>query len=369
MINNKQTLVIKLGTSVLTGGSVYLDQERILKLVRQCVEQYKKNNHIIIVTSGAIAAGREHLGYLRLPETILSKQLFASVGQSYLIQLWEKSFSIYGIHIAQMLLTRSDIEDRERFLNARNTLKNLLDNRIIPIINENDVVATGEIKFGDNDNLSALVAILSNADKLLLLTDTEGLYTEDPFCNPNAKLITEVHNISNELKYIAGDSITGLGTGGMATKLQAAWIAGCSGIEVIIALGDDPNVIENVIQGHQVGTKFHCLKTPMKNRKRWIFGAPLSGEIIVDEGAALVIQKNGRSLLPKGIKRISGNFSRGEVVCILNLLGEDLAHGVTHYNSDALRLIAGHHSQEINQILGYKYGAVAVHRDDMIVSK
>ncbi|WGL99035.1 glutamate 5-kinase [Arsenophonus sp. aPb] len=369
MMNNSQTLVIKLGTSVLTGGSLCLNQARIVELVRQCAQQYEKGHHIVIVTSGAITAGRAHLGYPTLPETIASKQLLAAVGQSHLIQLWERLFSIYGIHIGQMLLTRADIEDRERFLNARDTLQALLDNRIIPVINENDAVATAEIKVGDNDNLSALVAILADADKLLLLTDIDGLHTADPRHNPNAQLITEVHDINDELRCIAGDSVSGLGTGGMATKLQAAGIAGRAGIEVIIAAGDKHNVIANVLEGQPVGTKFHRLKTPMENRKRWIFGAPLAGEIVVDEGAALAIQQKGSSLLPKGIKKISGNFSRGDVVRILNLLGNDLAHGVTHYNSDALRLIAGHHSQEINQILGYEYGAVAVHRDDMIVSK
>lgn len=182
-------------------------------------QQHEKGHHIIIVTSGAITAGRAHLGYPTLPETIASKQLLAAVGQSHLIQLWERLFSIYGIHIGQMLLTRADIEDRERFLNARDTLQALLDNRIIPVINENDAVATAEIKVGDNDNLSALVAILADADKLLLLTDIEGLYTADPRNNPNAQLITEVHDINDELRCMAGDSVTGLGTGGMATKL------------------------------------------------------------------------------------------------------------------------------------------------------
>ncbi|MGP1939371.1 MAG: glutamate 5-kinase [Arsenophonus sp. ET-DL9-MAG3] len=368
-MKNKQTLVIKLGTSVLTGGSLSLNQRCIIKLVRQCVEQYKKNHQIIIVTSGAIIAGQEHLGYPMLPNTIISKQLFAAVGQSHLIQLWARLFLIYGIHVGQMLLTRADIENRERFLNARNTLQNLLNNRIIPIINENDAVATTEIKVGDNDNLSALVAILADADKLLLLTDIEGLYTADPYHNSNAKLITEVYSINHELKYIAGDSTTYLGTGGMITKLQAASIAGQAGIEVIIAAGNKPNVIKKILNDQQVGTKFHCLKNPMKKRKQWIFGAPLAGNIIIDKGAALAIQKKSSSLLPKGIMRINGNFSRGDVVSILDLSGEDLAHGVTHYNSDALRLISKCHSREINQILGYEYGSVAIHRDDMIVSK
>ena len=183
--------------------------------------------------------------------------------------------------IGQMLLTRADIEDRERFLNARDTLQALLDNRIIPVINGNDAVATSEIKVGDNDNLSALAAILVDADKLLLLTDMEGLYTADPRHNPNAQLISEVHDINDELRCMTGDSVTGLSTGGMATKLQAAGIAGRAEIEVIIAAGNKPNVIADVLDGQPVGTKFHRLKTLMENRKRWIFGASLAGEIVV----------------------------------------------------------------------------------------
>lgn len=213
MMNNSQTLVVKLGTSVLTGGSRRLNQAHIVELVRQCAQQYEQGHRIIIVTSGAIAAGREHLNYPELPATIASKQLLAAVGQSRLIQLWERLFSIYGINIGQMLLTRADLEDRERFLNARDTLHALLDNGIIPVINENDAVATAEIKVGDNDNLSALAAILADADKLLLLTDIEGLYDADPRSNPQAKLLPEVYEINDQLRQMAGGSVSGLGTG------------------------------------------------------------------------------------------------------------------------------------------------------------
>ncbi len=368
VMSSSQTLVVKLGTSVLTGGSRRLDQSHIVELVRQCAKQHEKGHRIIIVTSGAIAAGREYLNYPDLPATIASKQLLAAVGQSALIQVWKQLFAIYGIHIGQMLLTRADIEDRERFLNARDTLHALLDNKIIPVINENDAVATAEIKVGDNDNLSALAAILGGADKLLLLTDIEGLYTADPRSNPDAKLIPEVFDINDELRQMAGDSVSGLGTGGMATKLQAATVAGRAGIDVVIAAGVKPDVISKVIDNEPVGTLFHGLKSPLETRKRWIFGAPVAGVIIVDNGAEKAIKQQGSSLLPKGIKEIKGDFSRGCVIRIQSLQGKDLAHGVAHYNSDALRLIAGHHSQEISQILGYEYGSVAVHRDDMIVS-
>ncbi|WP_226568374.1 glutamate 5-kinase [Mangrovibacter yixingensis] len=366
-MSNSQTLVVKLGTSVLTGGSRRLNRAHIVELVRQCAQLHSAGHRIVIVTSGAIAAGREHLGYPELPATIASKQLLAAVGQSRLIQLWEQLFSIYGIHVGQMLLTRADMEDRERFLNARDTLRALLDNRIVPVINENDAVVTSEIKVGDNDNLSALAAILAGADKLLLLTDQQGLFTADPRNNPTAELIKEVHGIDDTLRAIAGDSVSGLGTGGMSTKLQAADVAGRAGVEVVIAAGSKPGVISDVMEGISVGTRFHPLDTPLENRKRWIFGAPPAGEVTIDDGALNALEARGSSLLPKGIKEVTGNFSRGEVIRIRSLDGRDVAHGVTRYNSDALRRIAGHHSQQIDAILGYEYGPVAVHRDDMIV--
>ncbi|MGG2142477.1 glutamate 5-kinase [Symbiopectobacterium sp. RP] len=314
-MSGSQTLVVKLGTSVLTGGSRRLNRAHIVELVRQCAQQHTAGHRIVIVTSGAIGAGREHLGYPELPATIATKQLLAAVGQSRLIQLWEQLFSIYGIHIAQMLLTCADLEDRERFLNARDTLRALLDNRIVPLINENDAVATAEIKVGDNDNLLALAAILADADKLLLLTDQAGLFTADPRSNPEAELIRE-------------------------------------------------DVIGNV----SVGTRFHAVEAPLESRKHWIFGAPPAGEITIDDGALSAIVERGSSLLPKGIREVKGNFSRGEVIRVCTLSGRDLAHAVTRYNSDALSMIAGHHSQQIADILGYEYGPVAVHRDDMIIN-
>ncbi len=201
------------------------------------------------------------------------------MGQSRLIQLWEQLFSIYGIHVGQMLLTRADMEDRERFLNARDTLRALLDNSIVPVINENDAVATAEIKVGDNDNLSALAAILAGADKLLLLTDQPGLFTADPRSNPQAELIKDVYGIDDALRAIAGDSVSGLGTGGMGTKLQAADVACRAGIDTIIAAGNRPDVIGHAMAGLPVGTCFHAQESPLENRKRWIFGAPPAGEI------------------------------------------------------------------------------------------
>ena len=215
--------------------------------------------------------------------------------------------------------------------------------------------------------VAALAAILAGADKLLLLTDQQGLFTADPRTNPQAELIKDVHGIDDALRAIAGDSVSGLGTGGMGTKLQAADVACRAGIDTIIAAGSKPGVIGDVMEGISVGTRFHAQASPLENRKRWIFGAPPAGELTVDEGATAAILERGSSLLPKGIKSVTGNFSRGEVIRIRNLAGRDIAHGVSRYNSDALRRIAGHHSQQIDAILGYEYGPVAVHRDDMII--
>lgn len=366
--NKKQIIVVKLGTSVLTGGTNSLDRSKMLKLVQECAELHRCGHGVIVVTSGAVAAGREYLNYPDLPNKIASKQLFASVGQSQLLQLWEQLFSVYNIRIGQMLLTRADLEDKERFLNAQDVLKALLEHQIVPIINENDTVATAEIKVGDNDNLSALVAILAKADKLILLTDQLGLFTSDPRQDPNAILISEIDKIDEKLRALAGDSASGLGTGGMATKLQAAEMASRSGIEVIIAAGSRDNVIKDIIENNAVGTRFHPPKLPLCHRKQWLFGAPFAGKLFLDDGAASALIHSGCSLLPKGISRLEGNFSRGEVLLLCNSKGVHIAKGVSRYNSDALQLIIGYHSQDILSILGYEYGAVVVHRDDMIIN-
>ncbi|CAD6506858.1 Glutamate 5-kinase [Candidatus Profftia tarda] len=259
-MNSNKTLVVKLGTSVLTGGSCCLNRSNMVKLVSQFAQQHSAGHRIVIVSSGAIAAGRQDLGYPKLPQIISSKQLLASVGQIVLIKLWKELFSFHGIHIGQMLLTRADLENGESFRNAHDTLYALMKNRIIPIINENDAIATAEIKVGDNDNLSAFVAILAKAHKLLLLTDQDGLLTADPRKHTNAELIQEVKRIDDNLRSIAGNTISVLGTGGMTTKLQAADIACRNGIDVIIAAGSKPDVIKDVINNVSVGTYFHAIK-------------------------------------------------------------------------------------------------------------
>ncbi|WP_439333121.1 glutamate 5-kinase [Vibrio sinensis] len=363
-----QTVVVKLGTSVLTGGTLALNRAHMVELARQCAELKKQGHSVVIVSSGAIAAGREHLGYPALPNSMASKQLLAAVGQSQLIQTWESLFAIYGIKIGQILLTRADLEDRERFLNARDTVNALIEHGIIPIVNENDAVATNEIKVGDNDNLSALVGILCGAEKLLLLTDQKGLFTADPRKDPNAELIKEVRTIDDTLRKIAGGSGTTLGTGGMATKLQAADIARRAGIEVIIAAGSAPDVIFDALSSEPQGTRFLPCSEALENRKRWILAGPAAaGDIVIDDGAVNAVIGKGSSLLAKGVTLVRGEFSRGGVVRVTDAHGKLIARGISSYSSQDLSKIIGKHSKDIVAILGYDYGSEVIHRDDMVV--
>ena len=294
--------------------------------------------------------------------------MLAAVGQSRLMLEWERFFEIYNIHVGQILLTRADVEDRRRFLNARDTMQSLLEQRIVPVVNENDAVATAEIKVGDNDNLSALVVLLAEADLLLLLTDQPGLFTADPRIDPEAKLIPEVVAIDETLRSLAGDSLSGLGIGGMITKLQAADVARRSGAEVVIAAGRTPNVIQRIASGEAVGTHFPALETPLESRKRWIFAGPTpSGLLLIDDGAVQALRKKGRSLLPAGIIAVEGAFQRVDTVSIVQSSRDELARGIARYNHQELRQILGCHSDEISGRLGYAYGPVAVHRNDLIL--
>jgi glutamate 5-kinase len=363
-----QRIVIKLGTSVLTGGTPQINRPHLVELIRQCATLYDQGKDVLICTSGAIAAGRERLNFPNLPDTVNNKQMLAAVGQSRLMLIWESFFEIFGIHVGQILLTRGDTEHRRRFLNAQDTIQTLLAQRIIPIVNENDAVATEEIKVGDNDNLSALVAVLAEADLLLLLTDQPGLYTADPRIHPDAQLIPEVRTIDETLRRLAGGSVSGLGVGGMTTKLHAADVARRAGTDVVIASGQAPNVILRAVAGDQVGTRFPALETPLESRKRWIFAGPKPpGRVVVDDGAAKALCGNGRSLLPAGITQVEGRFERGDTISILNQAGSELARGIARYTSEDLERIRGCHSDEITTKLGYNRGPVAVHRNDMIL--
>ena len=360
-------IVVKIGTSVLTGGTPRLDRAHMVELVRQCASAHA-DHEIIICSSGAIAAGREKLDFPELPSTVTSKQLLAAVGQTRLIRTWENFFRIYDIHVGQVLLTRADVHDRNRFLNARDTLFAMIENRIIPVINENDAVATAEIKVGDNDNLSALVVALTEADVLIMLTDQAGLFTADPRTNPDAELIREIDVIDESVQSIAGGSVTGLGVGGMATKLQAADIARRSGADVIIASGTTPNIITRILEGDLEGTRFPAIKNPLERRKRWILaGAKPNGAITVNADAAAKLLSNGESVLPSNIVNIEGHFERGDTVRLLSDNGNELGRGVTSYDAAELTRIMGSPPDTISAMLGYTYGTAAIHRDDLVL--
>ncbi len=359
-------LVIKFGTSVLTAGTARLNAPRMVDLARQCASLHHEGHEVVLCSSGAIAAGRARLGFPDLSETVGSKQMLAAVGQSRLMRRWEQFFDIYGVDVGQILLTHGDVESRPRFLNAQDTFRALLAHRVIPIVNENDAVATEEIKIGDNDNLSALVALLVGAELLVILTDQAGLYTADPRRDPDAVLIHEVEQIDATLRALAGGRGTALGTGGMVTKLQAAALACRAGTEVVIADGGERDVLRRIVAGERVGTRFRASGTPLENRKRWILaGVVNSGGIWVDAGAAEALRRGG-SLLPAGIVRVEGTFARGDTVPIRLAGGDEVARGIVRYGAAALRRIAGHRLDEVERLLGYTYGT-AVHRNDMIL--
>ncbi|OOH91791.1 glutamate 5-kinase [Pasteurellaceae bacterium 15-036681] len=363
----QKTIVVKFGTSTLTHGSNSLSRPHMLEFVKQIAALHQQGFRIIVVSSGAAAAGRNYLGHPELPKTLANKQMFAAVGQSQLIQTWESLFSIYNIRIGQMLITRADIENKDHFLNARDTLSALLDNGIIPIFNENDAVATAEFRIGDNDNLSALVAILAQAEQLYLLTDQEGLFDSDPRNNPQAKRLPVVEKITPEIRQMAGGSGTTLGTGGMMTKIIAADIATRSGVETLIAQGERPNVIVDLALGSEIGTKFLAQHDKVEGRKQWLFGAPPAGSITIDQGAENALLNQHKSLLPAGITNVENKFARGEVIKIFNQEGKAIALGIARYNSDALGQLKGRKSSEIESLIGYEFGSVAIHRDEMVV--
>jgi glutamate 5-kinase len=322
---------------------------------------------VALVSSGAIVAGREALKIGRNGKDIPFKQVLAAVGQAKLMQKWDELFSSEGIIVAQTLLTRGDLADRQGYLNARNTLLALLEREVVPIINENDVVATEEIKIGDNDNLSALVANLIDADLLILLTDQAGLFTADPRKHATATLIAEVPVISDEIIALAAGAGTIRGTGGMVTKVQAARLATESGVTVLVAGGTTDNVLVRAANGEAIGTRFPSSRTRVESRKRWILSG-LAGKAAahIDEGAAAAL-KRGRSLLPAGIVNVKGPFDRGDSVNIVGPEGKAVGCGVANYSASDLERIKGCRSAQITQILGYHFGDEVIHRNNVVM--
>lgn len=363
-------IVAKFGTSLLTAGSKRLDLESMSRLVGQVVRLRAAGAEVVVVSSGAQAAGRHRLGQRLSSGAALSRQAIASVGQSHLMQSWDELFDWHDTVVAQVLLTRRDLSDRLGYLNARNTLRDLLEAGAVPIVNENDAVALDQVlatRIGENDSLGAYVANLVDADLLAILTDVEGLYDSDPARNPDAKLLQRVERIDSSIEALAGGA-SGPGTGGMMTKLTAARIAVQAGVDVVIANGREPDTLLRVAEGEALGTAFPAAGDRIESRKRWILGnIGRLGHVVVDAGAAAALRERGRSLLPAGVAAVNGTFERGETVEIRDPDGQRVAAGTANYGSEELGRIRGLRSDRIAETLGYTYGDEAVHRDNMVL--
>ena len=368
LISQAKRVVIKIGSSVLTNEYGELSEGVFDEIAGEISRIKSRGIEPIVVSSGAIAAGMKKLNLEVKPRDISMKQAIAACGQSALMWYYEKAFSAFGEKVAQILLTHDVLSVRKRFLNARKTLFTLLGMGVIPIVNENDTVAVEEIMLGDNDNLAALVTSLVEADLLVLLTDIEGLYNKDPRNHRDAELITLIDEIDERIEEIAGETLGRTTTGGMRTKIEASKTAAAFGVPTIIANGKKPTKLSEIFSGKDVGTLFLPAKEKLKGRKHWIaFTLKLSGEIRIDDGAKRAISSSGKSLLPAGIKDVSGEFEVGELVRCVDERGKEVARGLSSYSSDEIRKIAGAKTSEIERILGYKYSDEVIHRDDLVV--
>lgn len=363
-----QRIIIKVGTSTLTHSTGKLNYHRIERLAMEIADLKNAGKQLILVSSGAVSAGMAPLGLSERPRTIREKQAVAAVGQGILLHVYEKMFREFGQTVGQILLTRTDSVDRKKFMNSRNTLLTMLDMGVIPIINENDAVAIDELKIGDNDTLSAIVASLVEADLLVILSDVEGLYTANPQTHPEATIISEVDEIDKHLYEIAGGAGTSRGTGGMFTKIQAASIATNSGVDMVIASGFQEGLLSRICQGENVGTLFHGKHSHLHGKKRWLVsGSRAEGKIFVDSGCRDAIMRHGSSLLPVGIVAVEGIFQEGDIVAVVY---DELtiAKGVVNYNSAKINAIKGLKTPAVSDKLGHEgcYEEV-IHRDNMVV--
>lgn len=367
LLAHVRRVVIKIGSGVLSDAQG-IEPAQLDVIAAQIAELRQRGYEIIVVSSGAVAAGKSSLGIVGRPATIPLKQAAAAIGQTLLMRTWGEAFHRHGLTVAQVLLTRDDLANRRRYLNSRNTLMTLLDHQVIPIINENDTVVVDEIRFGDNDNLSALVTSLVEANLLVILSDVSGLYDRDPRNDPTAELIPCVERINDEIIAMAGSAGTDLGTGGMATKIKAAKRATLSGIGTAIINGRSGNSLLSFFAGEEVGTLFLPARDRMAAKKHWIaFSKKARGKLIVDEGARIAMVERGKSLLPSGIIGVEGGFDRGDAVRLCSADGSEIATGVINYALTELLRIMGHKSSDIETILGYKYADEVVHRDNLVL--
>ena len=364
-------IVVKLGTRLLTGGGMRVNLEVMTALVGQIARMHARGAETLLVTSGAVAAGRHVLGVAAGERNLPLRQALASVGQVHLMELYDQLFRWQNISVAQALLSRRDITDWLGYINIRNTLTALAERRVVPIINENDVVAVDELRgdaFGDNDTLAALVANLVGADMLVILSDVDGVYTADPNIDPAARLIPVVEDISDEVvDALGGPSWHPGGRGGMRAKLSAARLAASSGVNVVIAGGRTPNVIERLAQGESLGTFLPATATKLENRMRWMLSVSIKGKVGVDDGAVRALRERNRSLLPMGVVRAIGSFERGDIVSIIDEHGAQIGCGIANYSAADIAAIKGRQSLDIADALGYNYGDEIIHRNNMVI--
>jgi glutamate 5-kinase len=363
-LGKAKRLVVKIGTAALTQETGRFHHAHFNALASVLAE-IAQERELVVVSSGAIALGVERLGLPGRPKDIPGKQACAAVGQSRLMQAYEEALAKHGRVVAQVLLTHEDVQDRRRYLNARHAIERLLEANVVPVINENDTVSVDELKFGDNDTLAGLVAGLVSADGLIILSDVEGLYNEDPRQNPDAELVSEVPEVTRDILARAGGSKSGLGMGGMATKVLAAARATELGVWCVVTAGTPEN-LRAVLEGKPVGTRFHAKTSRRNARAAWIAHALRGrGSLRVDNGARKALVEGKRSLLPSGIQEVKGNFDKGDAVDLVDADGQVFARGLAAYGADELRRIAGKKSNQIEAILGYRYLEEAVHRDDL----
>jgi len=361
-------IVIKLGSSLITNNGQSIDEKLLAHLAGQIQVLKSKNIDVILVSSGAVASGMSILKITSRPKQIHDLQATSAIGQMHLMHMYKVLFEPFNILAAQVLLTHADFSDRERYLNARGTLNTLINMGAVPIINENDAIVNDEIRFGDNDTLGALVSSLIDADILCILTDQKGIYTADPRKDKTAKLITHASALDKNLAKFAGAAGSIVGTGGMLTKVLAAYRAAQSGVHTCIAYGKEENILINLINGQNIGSLLLSNQTRKNARKQWMKDhLKLGGHVLLDEGAFIALSQ-GKSLLPVGITQVQGNFLRGDVIaCYFN--GKEVGRGISQYNSTEVKLIAKHSSSDIFNILGYSYASEIIHRNDLVLIK
>ncbi|MBQ0712221.1 MAG: glutamate 5-kinase [Porticoccus sp.] len=368
IVKNAKRWVIKIGSALLTADGRGLDREGISAWVEQVAALLDQNIEVVMVSSGAVAEGMSRLGWGKRPSSIHELQATAAVGQMGLVQAYEFQFQQFDRHTAQVLLDHDDLSNRERYLNARNTLQTLIELGVVPIINENDTVATDQIRFGDNDTLAAMVANLIDADLLVILTDQDGLFDADPRSNSRAQLISQGKAGDPALDALAGGSVGGLGRGGMITKLTAARLAARSGANTVIVGGRADNVLTDLAKGDTLGTLLVAGQEPIAARKQWLAGSlQVRGSLTLDSGAVRVLKEQGKSLLPVGVKSVVGDFHRGDLVRCVDETGCDVARGLANYNASESRQIIGKSSHLITEILGYCDDEELIHRDNLVL--